>query len=237
MKRGDKRSMPKAKAMTLGEFKTAFAKIKKLGWIPSKRRGDTGIGQTLEQLLGLKENNIALPDLSGAELKTHRSGSSSMITLFTFNRKAWKMRPLEAIRKYGTPDRDGRLGLYFTMSRKPNSMGLFLDVGRDSVSVQHKSGELIAEWEFESIANKFMRKIPAMILVSVFSEMRGDVEWFRYDRARLLRGTSPDIMSSEIWVGHVLLDIRLTERASFNEMRLLVDDDHLDKLFRESTTL
>lgn len=118
---------------TLAGFKKSFAKIKNAGWIRSKRKGPTGIGQTLEQLLGLDENNIALPDLGRVELKAHRIGSSSMITLFTFNRKAWKMKPLDAVRKYGTLDGKGRLGLYFTMSRTPNSMGLFLHVETDKI--------------------------------------------------------------------------------------------------------
>jgi hypothetical protein len=52
--------------------------------------------------VGLKENNIALPDFGNVELKAHRVGSSSMITLFTFNRKAWKMKPLEAVRTWHT---------------------------------------------------------------------------------------------------------------------------------------
>jgi hypothetical protein len=113
--------------ISIEEFKEKFDVIKSQGWLPSKRRGPTGIGQTLEQLLGLSENNIALPDLHKVELKAHRIGSSSsMITLFTFNRKAWKMKPLEAIRKYGTPDINGRMGLYFTMSPKPTGTGLFL---------------------------------------------------------------------------------------------------------------
>lgn len=105
--------------MNLTEFKKAFTEVRKRGWVKSLRRGPTGIGHTLEQILGLEENNIAFPDLGLIELKSHRIGSSSLITLFTFNRKAWKMKPLDAVKKYGTLDKDGRLGLYFTMSPPP----------------------------------------------------------------------------------------------------------------------
>ena len=134
-----------AKQIGLIEFKKTFAKIKQRGWVQSRRRGPTGVGHTLEQLLGLTENNIAVPDLGEVELKAHRLGSSSMLTLFTFNRKVWKMKPLEAIRQYGTPDANGRLGLYFTMSRAPNSAGLFLQVEAETVSVRHISGQVLAE--------------------------------------------------------------------------------------------
>jgi hypothetical protein len=237
MKRGESYSMPKKKKMTLAEFKRAFANLKKQGWIPSKRKGPTGIGQTLEQALGLKENNIAVPDLKNVELKAHRMGSSSLITLFTFNRKVWKMKPLEAIRKYGTPDQDGRLGLYFTMSRTPNSTGLFLHIESETISVRHISGELIAEWNLETLAERFIQKLPALILVGAFSEMRGDVEWFKYDRARLLRGTSAEIISSEIWTGNMLFDVRLTTRTSVDDARLLTNSDKLIWLFKESVVL
>ena len=202
------------KRLTLSEFKKAFAKIKKQGWIQTKRKGPTGIGQTLEQLLGLTENNIALPDLGRVELKAHRIGSSSMITLFTFNRKAWKMKPLDAVRKYGTPDENNRLGLYFTMSRTPNSMGLFLHIESNAISVRHISGETIAEWQLEALAERFMQKIPGLVLVSAFSEMRGDVEWFKFERAQLLTETTPEIIRNQISTGNILVDLRLHDKGT-----------------------
>lgn len=200
--------------LTLEQFKEKFHDIKKQGWIQSVRRGPTGIGQTFEQLLGLAENNIALPDLHEIELKTHRIGSSSMITLFTFNKKAWKMKPLEAIRKYGTLDADGRLGMYFTMSPTPNSTGLFLHNEEHSISVRHISGELIAEWQLNGLSEQFCKKIPGLILVSAFNEMRGDFEWFRFSRAQLLTETSPEIIREQILAGNVLVDLRLHDKGT-----------------------
>ncbi|MDR1216690.1 MAG: MvaI/BcnI family restriction endonuclease [Treponema sp.] len=48
--------------MTTMEFKEKFQAIKNMGYVPSLRRGPTGIGYTLETLLGIAENN------DGAEL-------------------------------------------------------------------------------------------------------------------------------------------------------------------------
>jgi hypothetical protein len=200
--------------MTIKEFKRKFAKIIDLGWVQAKRRGPTGIGHTLEQLMGLTENNIALPDLGEVELKAHRSNSNNMITLFTFNRKAWKMKPLEAVRKYGTPDKDGRLGLYFTMSLKPNSSGLFLTIGKDTISVRHISGEVVAEWQLENLALRFEKKIPALIIVNALNEMRGDIEWFKFTRAQLLTGTSPKIIKEQIENENILVDLRLHDKGT-----------------------
>jgi hypothetical protein len=77
-----------SKKMTTTEFSAKFQKIKAMGFVPSLRKGATGIGYTLETLLGINENNYATPDIEGAELKAHRDNSSNMITLFTFNNKA-----------------------------------------------------------------------------------------------------------------------------------------------------
>lgn len=223
------------KQMSVSEFSSAFEQIKALGWIQSKRRGPTGIGQTLEELLGLPENNIASPDLGEIELKAHRINSSSMITLFTFNRKAWKMKPLEAIKKYGTPDENGRVGLYFTMSRTPNSTGLFLHIEDESISVRHISGQIIAEWLLQTLAERFTQKLPALILVSAFSEMRGNVEWFKFDRAQILTGTSVDIIRSQILAGNILVDLRLHDKITYARNHgtgFRVHEDKLPLLFK-----
>ena len=201
--------------MTLKDFIPAFHRLRDNGFIRTKRQGPTGVGHTLEQALGLMENNIAAPDLGGRiELKAHRLGVNSMITLFTFNRNAWKMPPLDAIRMYGTFDKNGRQGLYFTMTLQPNSSGLFLYVDKDAISVRHISGRVVAEWQLDQLTEQFEAKIPALILVSAQSEMRGDVEWFHYTRAQLMRGTSPEILGEQIQSGHVLVDLRLHDKGT-----------------------
>ncbi|MDZ7766906.1 MAG: MvaI/BcnI family restriction endonuclease [Melioribacteraceae bacterium] len=57
--------------------------IKLLGWIQSNRRGNSGgIGNTLEDLLGIEENNLPIPNATEWELKTQRLKTSSLTTLF-----------------------------------------------------------------------------------------------------------------------------------------------------------
>jgi hypothetical protein len=53
-----------------------------------------------------------------------------------------------------------------------------------------------------------------MILVNAFSEIRGDVEWFKYDRAQLLSETSAEILRSQILSGNVLVDLRLHDKIT-----------------------
>lgn len=57
--------------------------ITAMGWIPNARKGNQGgIGNTLEDLLGIKENNLPIPNAAEWELKAQRLNSASLITLF-----------------------------------------------------------------------------------------------------------------------------------------------------------
>lgn len=57
--------------------------ISAMGFIPNARKGNYGgIGNTLEDLLGIKENNLPIPNAAEWELKTQRLNSSSLTTLF-----------------------------------------------------------------------------------------------------------------------------------------------------------
>ncbi|MGH7813212.1 MAG: MvaI/BcnI family restriction endonuclease [Candidatus Binataceae bacterium] len=199
---------------TAQQFKKRFAKLRGQGFIRSARRGPTGIGHTLEQAIGLKENNLAVPDLGEVELKAHRDGASSLITLFTFNRKAWVMKPLEAVRKYGTRDKDGRIGLYFTMTRTPNSSGLFINITDEDVWVQHTSGEIVVKWNLAALAAQFKKKVPALILVTAQTEERDGIEYFHFYRAQLLTDTSPRVLSDQLRYGNMLIDLRPHDRGA-----------------------
>jgi hypothetical protein len=226
--------------LDLNEFKIKFKEIREHGFYKSRRKGPTGVGHTLEQCLGLTENNIAVPDLGNVELKAHRDNVTSLITLFTFNRKAWVMEPLSAIQAYGTPDQNGRLGLYFTMSQQPNSSGLFLTVSDEVVSVQHISGKTIVHWFTKDLSKQFQAKMPALLLVTARTEIRGDTEYFNYYRARLLTGTSPTLIADQIRRGNMLIDLRLHDaitRARNHGTGFRTKEGSLDQLFTKVETL
>lgn len=228
--------------MNLHEFTRRFKELKERGFIRTKRRGPTGIGYTLETELKIKENNIAEPDLDKIELKAHRSNTQSLITLFTFNRKAWQMPPLDAIKTYGSEDQNGRLGMYYTMSLKPNSAGLFLHVdSKDKfIAVQHISGQVIAKWQLDTLAQRFQQKIPSLIFVSAFSEERDGVEYFHYYRAQLMQDTSPDLLANQFRAENILVDLRLHDkgtRARNHGTGFRCYEDRLPLLFKRITEL
>jgi len=58
--------------------------IEKRGWIESHKRktNDGAHGNLLEDLLGIPENNLPIPNAAEWELKCHKHGSTSRVTLF-----------------------------------------------------------------------------------------------------------------------------------------------------------
>lgn len=228
--------------ITLDEFKSRFRILKAKGFVQSRRAKATGVGYTLESEIGIQENNISLPDIGEAELKAHREGSTNSLTLFTFNRRVWKINPLDAIRQYGSRDRDGRLGLYYTLSTTPNAAGLYtrIDETRGEIIVLHTSGERIAVWQIADLSKRFLQKLPALIVVTARVERRDGVEWFHYYRAQLLQDTNAETLLEQFKSGRIVLDLRLHDagtRARNHGTGFRVGEQHLIHLFRRISDL
>lgn len=76
------------------------------GWIPNERHGNHGsVGNTLEDLLGIKENNLPIPNAAEWELKTQRITTTSLTTLFHTEPSplAFRLVPKLLLPKYGWP--------------------------------------------------------------------------------------------------------------------------------------
>lgn len=78
--------------------------ISAMDWIPNARYGNNGgIGNTLEDLLGIKENNLPIPNAAEWELKAQRINCTSLTTLFHFepSPRAIRFVPQIFLLKYG----------------------------------------------------------------------------------------------------------------------------------------
>ncbi len=68
---------------TKDELIKKLKELADMGWVPNGRFGNHGgIGNTLEDFLGIEENNLPIPNASEWELKTQRTNTSSLTTLF-----------------------------------------------------------------------------------------------------------------------------------------------------------
>lgn len=202
--------MPR-KAMTKEEFRQAFEKIKAEGWIKSTRGGDTGIGHTLETKLGLQEDNLDKPDLGFAELKAHRKNSTGLVTLFTFDRNAWIMDKRDAVATYGLQDERGRQGLYFKLRHEGTvtQTGLKLFGDDEAVSVIGHDDEIVAKWNLADLANKFMQKLPSLVLVTAEAKMDVGGEHFKYTEATHFTNPTAELIRAQLLAGKVYVDLRM----------------------------
>jgi hypothetical protein len=81
-----------------------FKEIAASGWIANARQGNQGgIGNTLEDLLGIKENNLPIPNAAEWELKTQALQTTSLTTLFHMepSPRALKLVSQILLPKYG----------------------------------------------------------------------------------------------------------------------------------------
>ena len=68
---------------TKEELIKRLKQIRDKGWILNARQGNVGgIGNTIEDMLGIKENNLPIPNAAEWELKCQRADTSSLTTLF-----------------------------------------------------------------------------------------------------------------------------------------------------------
>jgi len=176
--------------VNLHELMARLESIKSEGFIPSLRKGSTGVGYTFEKVFGLEETNIPIPDIGGrVEIKTTRKDTTALMTLFTFNRGVWRVRQKEAIDKYGYVDKKGRKALKSTVfCNGENSLGLYLEVDERNhrVDLFHSSGELVASWDLLKLVGTFYSKLGRLLFVLADRRRRDGVEEFHFNEAYLL---------------------------------------------------
>ena len=89
---------------TKEELIKRFKEITAMGWVPNGRHGNHGgIGNTLEDLLGIEENNLPIPNAAEWELKAQRLNSTSLTTMFHIepSPRAIRFVPQVLLPKYG----------------------------------------------------------------------------------------------------------------------------------------
>ena len=203
--------------MNLKTLKKELQKIKKQGFVKSHRVGDTGIGKTLEDLLGIKENNIPLHDISDvAELKAYRRDATSMLTLFT-------LEPLPEggdrdrllLDNFGYSKRDNQRSkeLHSTLScRRYNNQGLKLSVGKDKIRVQGKGKRLNIYWDIESLEKKFHDKLPVLVYVLADRKIIKNKEHFNFNEAYLLTDFDFESFKKMVKKDEIVVDFRMYYR-------------------------
>ncbi len=95
--------------ITKQELIEKLISLKNMGWVKNARPGNVGgVGNTLEDLLGIQENNLPIPNAAEWELKAQRSNTTSLTTLLHMepSPRALKLVPTTLLLKYGWPHQE-----------------------------------------------------------------------------------------------------------------------------------
>jgi hypothetical protein len=216
--------------MEYADFLQKIKQIKKMGYIKSHRAGPTGVGKTLEDLLGITENNIAGPDFSIYELKAMRKDAVSMLTLFTkapmprgANKKlleAFGYAQREIARDYKQLSLTGEeidgsaiplkeKELHTTVdATKPNSLSLKLEVKGNRLYIGNNKG-VEAYYEEDVLREAFEKKYHKLVYVLADHKIEGGKEYFWFNEAYLLEGFSFERFAELVREGKLKVDIRI----------------------------
>jgi len=193
--------------------------MKQRGFVKTHRTGDTGIGKTLEDLLGIQENNIPLHDISDvAELKACRKDATSMLTLFM-------LEPLPKggdrdrllLDNFGYSKRDNQRSkeLHSTLScKRYNNQGLKFSVEKDKIKVQGKGKRLNIYWAMESVEKKFHDKLPALVYVLADRKIIDNAEYFHFNEAYLLTDFDFELFKKMVKKDEIVVDFRMYYRPN-----------------------
>ena len=203
--------------MTIKILKKKLKEIKALGFIKTHRRGDTGIGKTLEDMLGIRENNIPLPDIGEvAELKAYRKSAVSMLTLFTLEPKPrGGDRDRVLLDNFGYTRRDNERPkeLYSTLScKRYNNQNLKLAIRKDTICIVGRGRELNICWEITDLERKFEEKLPALVYTLAESKEINEEEHFHFNEAYLLEGFDFETFKKMIRNDDIVVDVRMYYR-------------------------
>jgi hypothetical protein len=189
--------------------------ISKMGWIRTHRAGNTGIGKTLEDLLGITENNIPGPNATMIELKSARKNASSMLTLFTKSPSPPQANSIllekfgyASTKKQGTKRLETTVNAidFNTIKGRP---GFKISIEKDRVNLVASSNEVVAYWDKETLKNSFERKLPKLLYVKAEARGKGSEEEFWFNEAWLLSGFNFNNFVKLLKEGVILVDIRI----------------------------
>lgn len=191
-----------------------LAKIKevnKKGWIKTLRKGDTGVGYTLETELGIRANSNQKPDFHGIEIKAFRKRSiGKLVTLFSQvpNWKKSNTNRSEVLSEYGYLDANERFNLYCSVfGNEKNTLNWKLDVDRINKKINVLNNDkIIIFWDFEKIEERILKKHDQTFFIYSDTKLENGNEYFFYNKILITQKASLENFLKLIENGKVCMD-------------------------------
>ena len=243
-----------------------LAAIERLGWIPNARPGNVGgIGNTLEDLLGIIENNLPIPNAAEWELKCQRIDTSSLTTLFHMepSPRAVKFVPNILLPLYGWKHQSIPEEMSFRQtisgpSKTDRGFGVVVDrsgrkvlISFDTHAVDKRHHEWLKSverrvgldelspqpyWGFDDLFHKAGTKLLNCFYVRAEARRERGKEYFWYKEIMILEKFSFDKFLKAIEDGLILVDF--DARSGHNHgTKFRLRQDRLPDLYDEAATV
>lgn len=194
----------------LKELLDRLSEISAKGYIPTVRKGNTGVGMTLEAELGIAENNWGSADWKGRiEIKAQREETSSKITLFTKSPKRMVgLKWAEIVQRYGYQDQNGRWAIYRTFTTQREVEGWQLWTNNNRLILSYGQTD-IGEWSLDDLFDNLSNKLRGTAFVFARTKIIDGREHFHYHRYVIGEWIRKDRFIQMLENGEIVVDFRM----------------------------
>lgn len=185
-------------------------------WFESEVLADTGIGRTIETLLGIPMNSDKTADYKGIELKSARgSNPVARKNLFT-QTPNWELSRCksgqEIVNKYGYFTEEGLKTIQTTVSASHPTRDLQLMVNEldGLLELQHireVGHDDVAVWQLLKLHERLLTKHHETFWINVENRIEDGKEYFRYDN--IIHTKNPNIGQFDVLLGQGMITVDL----------------------------
>ncbi len=223
-------------------------------WIPSEVMADTGIGRTVESILGIPMNDSPLADYKGIELKSKREKAKVRSNLFTQSPN-WDLSRFksgrEIVEKCGyIPERYSHKCLHVTLSAlRPNFQGLGLNIDFDknwleaneyslneSENGKYKKKNDVSVWLLLDLHKHLLTKHHETFWIDVDSRIIQNKEFFRVTTIDHTKNPIPTQFDVLLEQGKITVDFLLCRNSGGDTYSFKVGNKDRELLFPQSET-
>ncbi len=214
------------------ELIKTFNEIRSRNWIETARRGDECLGNTFEDLVGVKENNKHEADYHGIELKTHRSITSSLISLFSkapaprgvnrylretygvidpvFGKRV--LNTTVAGNKFNTHRGEHRFKI--KVDRDTQKMWLLVENSNTNEVLEDETHGKKVNWDFSALTTALKNKLKKIAIVYGEEKDENGKHYVKYTKMVIVSELSLEKLLRAIEKGDLTIDLRLGVYAS-----------------------
>ena len=202
---------------SIQELTDKFLQIKAKGFVPNTRPNnqDGGIGNTLEDLLEIRENNLTQADFKGIEIKSQRLFNSSYITLFSkapTHPKLANNYLRETFGEVRQEEHSDKKILYASIfAHRPSTV---YDKYKMSLQINHNEQRLYLivsndiYWDFQTL-QRATQKLKNLLLAFADTQTQNNQKYHHFTKAQLYLNFNFDKFLTELQNGSIMFDIRI----------------------------